>query len=61
MPGFEPGQEAWRASIITTRSHPHACDSDLFTLMRSLVDINSSLIIFFIEQIPSVFFLSVEQ
>jgi len=33
----------------------------LFTLMRSLVDINSSLIIFFIEQIPSVFFLSVEQ
>ena len=60
-PGFEPGQEAWRASIITTRSHPHARDSGLSTLMRSLVDINSSFIIFFIKQVPFSSFDSVRQ
>ena len=52
-PGFEPGQEAWRASIITTRSHPHSVVWDNHLFVWLVVDINSLFIIFFIKH-PSV-------
>lgn len=51
-PGFEPGQEAWRASIITTRSHPHSLTRFHPGNVWCEVDINLLFIIFFINHSP---------
>ena len=39
IPGFEPGQVAWEATIITTRSHPRQQEKNqviIFILFHGL-------------------------